>query len=45
MAWNCRGPRRNKGRDASMNKEKMMKIFQDPVVKCNKKSEDFQERR
>ena len=42
MAQDCRGPYRNKGCDAPMNQEKMMKIFQNLMVKCNKKSEDFQ---
>ena len=40
MAQDCREPKRNRGRDAPMNEEKM-KIFQDMMVKCNKKSEDF----
>ena len=42
MALDCRGPKRNRGHDTPMYKEKMMKIFQDMIVKCNKKSEDFQ---
>ena len=42
MALDCRGPKRNKGRDTSMDKEKMMKIFQEMMVKCNSKPEDFQ---
>ena len=42
MARDCKGPKRNRGTDAPMNEEKMMKIFQDMMMKCNKKPEDFQ---
>ena len=42
MARDCRGPKRNKGHEAPLNEEKMMKIIQDLMVNCNKKSEDFQ---
>ena len=45
MAWDCRGPKRNKGRDNPMDKEKMIKIFQEMMVKCYSKPEDFQYRR
>ena len=40
-ARDCRGPKSNKGRDTPMNEEKMMNLFQDLMVKCNRKSEDF----
>ena len=42
MARDCRGTKRNRGRDAPMTKEKMMKMFKDMMVQCNKKSADFQ---
>ena len=45
MAWDCRGPKKNKGHDNPMDKEKKMKIFQEMMVKCNSKPEDFQKRR
>ena len=42
MDWDCRGPKKNKGNDNPNDKEKMTKIFQEMMVKCNSKSEDFQ---
>ena len=42
MVRDCRGPRKNKGCENPMDKEKMMKIFQEMMVKCNSKPEDFQ---
>ena len=41
MAWDCREPKRNKGGDTPMNEEKRMKIFQELMVKSNRKSEVF----
>ena len=41
MAWDCRGPKKNKGRDNPMEKEKIMKIVQKMMVKCNNKPEVF----
>ena len=42
MDRDCRGSKKNKGCDNPMDKEKMMKIFQEMMVKCNSKLEDFQ---
>ena len=42
MVWDCRGPKKKKRRDNPMDKEKMMKIVQEMMVKCNSKPEDFQ---
>ena len=39
LAQDCRGLKRNRGPDATMTEEKM---FQDMMVQCNKKSDDFQ---
>ena len=37
MAWDCRGPKKKKGHDNLMKKEKIMKIVQEMMVKCNNK--------
>ena len=42
MARDCRGPKRNKGPDTPMDKDKTMKIFHEMMVKCNRKPEGFQ---
>ena len=41
MARDCRGPKKNKGRDNPMEKDKVMKIVQEMMVKCNNKLEVF----
>ena len=37
MARDCRGPKKNKGRDNPIETEKIMKIVQEMMVKCNNK--------
>ena len=41
MARDCRGPKKNKGRDNPMEKEKRLKKVQEMMVKCNNKPEVF----
>ena len=45
MARDCRGPKKNKGRDNLPDSEKTMKIIQEVLVKCNSKQENFQKRK
>ena len=41
MARDCRGPKKNKGHNNPMETEKIMKIVQEMMVKCNNKPEVF----
>ena len=42
FARQCRGPKKNYRQDSPQDSEKIMKMLQDMLVKCNSKSEDFQ---
>ena len=42
FARQCRGPKKNYRQDSPQYSEKIMKMFQDMLVKCNSKSKDFQ---
>ena len=42
FARQCRGPKKNYRRDGPQDSEKIMKMLQDMLVKCNSKPEDFQ---
>ena len=42
LARDCRGVKSNKGRESTPNLEKVLKMIQDMMVQCNKKSGDFQ---
>ena len=41
FARQCRGPKKNYRQDNPQDLEKIMKMLQDMMVKCNSKSEDF----
>ena len=41
MARDCRGPKKNKGRDNPPDTEKMLQMVQEMLVRCNSKPEVF----
>ena len=42
MARDCRGPKKNKEGDNPPDTEKIMKMIQEVLVKCNSKPANFQ---